>query len=61
MGEIRVAEHLKVKEFPAIPGPEGEIVTGLVLYVIPKFIGPGHAMEEMIHNSLRLVLFWLAI
>jgi hypothetical protein len=30
-GEIRVAEHLKVNEFPAIPGPEGEIVT------IPKF------------------------
>ena len=21
-GEVRVAEHLKVKEFPTIPGPE---------------------------------------
>ena len=36
-GEIRVAEHLKLKELPAIPGPEGERVTGLVLNVIPKF------------------------
>ena len=35
-GEIRVAEHLKVKKFPAIPGPEDESVTW-VLNVVPKF------------------------
>jgi hypothetical protein len=40
-GEIRVAEHLKVKEFPAIPGSEGEIVTWLVLNAIPKFTACG--------------------
>ena len=38
MGEIRVAEHVRVKKFPAIPGPEGERITGLV-YVVPKFTG----------------------
>ena len=37
MGEIRVAEHLKVKKFPTTPGPEGEIVTWLASNVIPKF------------------------
>ena len=44
MGSVRVAEHLKVKKFPAIPGPEGERVTWLVLNAVPKFTG--HAMEE---------------
>jgi hypothetical protein len=45
-GEIRVAEHLKVNEFPAIPGPEGEIITWLVLNAIPKFTANmhGHAI-----------------
>ena len=36
-GETRVAEHLKVKEFPAIPGPEDESVIWLVLNAVPKF------------------------
>ena len=51
MGSVRVAEHLKVKEFPAIPGPEGEIVTWLVLYEIPKFTG--HAMEEKLMKQIQ--------
>jgi hypothetical protein len=50
MGSIRVAEHLKVKKFPAILGPEEKSDTWLVLNVVPNFTARmhGHGMEESI-------------
>ena len=47
-GEVRVAEHLKVKELPTIPRPEGERVTGLASNVVPKFTGHG---RKSIHGQ----------